>query len=155
MKHPITLYYLIINVFKEFPCDFEKNKRLSRDQEEWPWCCLLKWPKKARNKKTENERKKAKNREGQLFVCLRQSLFKINKSVCHWYVLFDRNTVHLGHERKYLKLKHKGPAWTVFYLGNEERKQTHNQFTGQMTSCGLFHYSVSQTGTLFPLLKCW
>lgn len=66
---------------------------------------------KSKKKKTENERKKTKNHEGQLFVCLQQALFKINKSVCHWYVLFDRNnTVHLGQERKYLKLKHKGPA---------------------------------------------
>lgn len=41
----------------------------------------------------------------------------------------------------------------IWQMRGEDRQHSH--FTAQKRSCGLFHYSVSQMGTFFSLLKCW
>lgn len=106
MKHPITLYYLIINVFKECLHELEKKTvQISGGMTAWYLdclCWLLRTLPLTRENETdrEDERKKRKRIQMSAVCVCTASLVKINKSVCHLCALFNwHNTVHLGPER--------------------------------------------------------
>lgn len=73
MKHPITLYGLIINVFKECLHQFEKKKK---DQEKWLIFEDSSFDQRKRERQTEWE----KEEEGKInvsgFVSVQQALLK-------------------------------------------------------------------------------
>lgn len=94
----------------------------------------------------EDERKRRKRIQMSAVCVCTASLVKTNKSVCHWYALFDwHSTVHLGPERNIQSSRRK--------IQIQQRCTINLQDEYRAVVCSTTQRH--EWGLAFPPLKCW